>query len=58
MQAAVDVPGCAAAVESAVLQAAFDQTDRVWLRFNTKEPITAHRYAHPTLFDYIKPPRD
>ncbi|KAK9835850.1 hypothetical protein WJX74_009329 [Apatococcus lobatus] len=56
-QAVVDVPGCTAAVESAVLQAVFDQTDRVWLRFNTKEPITADRYAHPTLYDWIKPPR-
>ena len=43
-QVAVDVPGCVAAVESAALQAAFNQTDRVGTVWHSFDPVNASMY--------------
>ena len=41
----VDVPGCVAAVESAVMQAAFEQTDRVNWEWGSQDPVNASMYS-------------
>lgn len=41
----VDVPSCTAAVESAVMQAAFEQTDRVGWEWGSRDPVHARNYS-------------
>ena len=41
----VDVQGCMAAVESAVMQAAFEQTDRVHWEWGSDDPVNASMYT-------------
>ena len=41
----VDVPGCSAAVEGAAMQAAFEQTDRVFWEWRSYDPVNASMYT-------------
>lgn len=41
----VDVPSCTAAIEAAAMQAAFDQTDRVFWEWHSYDPVNASMYS-------------
>ena len=47
----VDVASCTAAVEGAALQAAFEQTDRVFWEWRSYDPVNASMYSR---FSHIR----